>query len=155
MGGYGSGIPGKPTALEDVRVGRLEDLDQRYRGPRQARSREREVADEMFGGLDRLTPIQRSLLRRWVHVEMLVSAMESAAVTGGRVELSSYVALVDRHHSLSKSLGVRPQLRPAGKLVEQLEAARERALAKDREAQARPRFPALPAPTNVASLTLR
>jgi hypothetical protein len=116
MGNSNSGTSNKPRDLAKVRPSRIEDMDQRTNAARLPLARERQVAVDQFGGMENLSPIQASLLRRWVHCEGLLAAMEADAVAGVEIDTGRYCALVDRLHGIGKTLGLERRAKPVENL---------------------------------------
>ena len=79
------------------------NVDRRRQAPRWCAHRE-SVIREHLGGSP--TVVQESLTRRYVFVEMLALDTERKIIEGKRVEVGPYLALVDRLHSLGRSLGL-------------------------------------------------
>ena len=89
-------------------------LDQRYRIPRWIRDRLAAVEAHLGGAPSTL---QQSLARRLVHVEMLAVNVETQMAAGQEIDVQTYVSLVDRVHTLSKTLGLRRAARDVPSLA--------------------------------------
>jgi len=127
VGGVGSGRPGpmaRGQGLVRVRVPRKFRLGWLDRGDKRTREYRRVVARlaeliQHLGGVDELTAIERTLVERLAHVEVLAARVEIAVRSGKEptpLALQQYFSAVDRCVKLSALLGLQRRARDAGTL---------------------------------------
>lgn len=126
-----STAPESPRAL---RQGRAPDtrpthkrkgrIDRRVQAYRIRAAREAEVLHHL-GGPDNVTVLQEALARRWTTLDLRASQMESDAAAGRPFDLASFVAITDRLHSLSRTLGLERRAKPLRRLADILAEADE------------------------------
>ncbi len=92
-----------PTAL---RAGWLAKGDGRTRAYRKSRASLAELV-EQYGGIDNLSAMERRLLERVIHVELLAWGFEERLRQGKPIEVAAYLACIDRLHGVAKTLGLK------------------------------------------------
>jgi hypothetical protein len=122
MGGKGSGKlnPRKATLPRRMRPGWLKRMDQRSLVARGLLMRLSEVTVQLTGDTDpnALSPIERSLAERWIHIEAMAMAMEIDLRAGTPIEVPSYLSAVDRLHSIGKTLGLKRKAKAVRSLAQ-------------------------------------
>lgn len=117
VGGKGSGgarpvNPRKAQLPAKYRPGWLKRMDQRSEIARALNGRLIEITQQL-GGFDDLSPMELSLIDRWIHIEAMASQFELRVREQQMkpAEVPTYLALVDRLHGIGKSLGLRRKAR--------------------------------------------
>ncbi len=75
---------------------------------------------EQYGGVENLSPVERSLVERFIHVEALAGQSEAKLRDGKHIDVGSYLSSVDRLHSLAKTMGLKRRSAPVVPLSERL-----------------------------------
>ena len=99
-----------------VRLLTFQDLDNRTLAARRVRETEQALAEDL-GGSDRLSEGQRQLARRAAILGALLESVEVLWASGQDFDLSQYLATVNCHRRVLRTLGLKRRPRAAG-LVE-------------------------------------
>jgi hypothetical protein len=114
----------KRTSLpKRLRPGGLRELDGRSAVFRELQGDYVAVADQL-GGEVQLSPVQRWLAESLVFTNAWRRRIENEAVQTKVLDVQRYVALVDRVHGISKTLGLKTVPKPAETLSGALAALR-------------------------------
>jgi len=95
-------------------------LDLRFKLPRWIRDRRAEIRTHL-GGVPSV--LQEALVSRFVYVEMISVNLETQLAAGQEIDVQTYLSLVDRLHSLSRTLGLRRTARDVPSLADLKRAA--------------------------------
>jgi hypothetical protein len=118
---------GKGTTLpKRLRPGGLRSLDGRSAVYRELHTDYLSVADQL-GGEEQLSPVQRWLAESLVFSNAWRRRLEHEAIKTKALDVQRYVALVDRVHGITKTLGLRRVPKPAQTMEGALAALREKA----------------------------
>lgn len=88
-----------------VRLRSLNDLDQRTVAAQKARALV-EGLEADLGGADRLSVAKRTLVTRAAVTAAIVESMETAALSGGDIDVAAYVALTNNLRRFLTTLGL-------------------------------------------------
>lgn len=107
MGGKNSGKGTKPIDISKrFQTDFLETMDGRVTAVKALHGRFNALATDL-GGIDGLSFQEKTLCKRVVHLEALITKMESVLVKGGAVEVHVYLAAINALASLLSRLGLK------------------------------------------------
>ncbi|MBS0375322.1 MAG: hypothetical protein JSR73_12145 [Proteobacteria bacterium] len=106
--------PAKTVLPTKARPGWLTKMDQRSALARALLARLSAVEAQ----LGELTPIERSLAERWIHMEAMTIRMETDMRDGKDFDVGKYLATIDRLHGLARTLGLKRRANSAKTLAQ-------------------------------------
>ena len=95
-----------------VRLLTFQDLDNRTLAARRVRETEQAIAEDL-GGPARLSEGQRQLARRVAILGSILESVEVLWATGQEFDLGQYLATVNCHRRVLRTLGLERRTRPA------------------------------------------
>jgi hypothetical protein len=101
-----------------VRLLTFQDLDNRTLAARRVRETEQAIAEDL-GGAARLSEGQRQLARRVAILGSILESVEVLWATGQEFDLGQYLATVNCHRRVLRTLGLERRTRPAN-LIEMM-----------------------------------